>query len=348
MTSGSLTVGKVPPSVLRKIVLSRLGAADKRVLLGPGIGEDASVIDFGEKALVVHSDPITGSVENVGWLAVNVCTNDIATRGVQPLWILTVILLPENFTQTQLKNVTSQIDEAAKQLGVAVVGGHSEVTSGINRPVIITTAIGETVNKKFVQTSGAEIGDSLILTKGVAIEGTAILAHELNSFLRGKLDSAMVRRAKQFIKMTSVVRDALTAVEVGHDSVHAMHDATEGGVAGGLQEIAWASNVGVVAYEDKMPVHAETQAICKALGLDPLRTISSGTLIISAAFESSEKIVTGLIQNGIQSSIIGKVLDKKEGVFITRKNGTKLSLSRPVKEEIWRALEKSLRARRKR
>jgi len=348
MSSGSLTVGKVPPSVLKKIVLSRLGAADKRVLLGPSIGEDASVIDFGSKALVVHSDPITGSVENVGWLAVNVCTNDIATRGVQPLWILTVILLPENFTQTQLKNVTNQIDTAAKELGVAVVGGHCEVTSGINRAVIITTAIGETVNKEFVQTGGAKIGDSLMITKGVAIEGTAILAHELASFLKRKLDSATIRTAKQYIKMTSVVKDALTAVEVGGSSVHAMHDATEGGVAGGLQEIAWASDVGVVAYEDEMHVHAETQAICKGLGLDPLRTISSGTLIISAGSESAEKIVTGLIQKGIQASIIGRVLDKKQGAYIIRKNGTKLNLSRPVKEEIWRILEKDLQTRRKR
>ncbi len=349
MSSGSLTVGKVPPSVLKKIVLSRLGATDKRVLLGPSIGEDASVIDFGSKALVVHSDPITGSVENVGWLAVNVCTNDIATRGVQPLWILTVILLPENFTETELKNVTDQIDEAAKQLGVAVVGGHSEVTSGINRPVIITTAIGETVNKKFVQTGGAKIGDSLIITKGVAIEGTAILAHELGSILRRKIGSAAIHRAKKLIKMTSVIKDALTAVEVGGNSVHAMHDATEGGVAGGLQEIAWASDVGILAYEDKMPIHAETQAICKALGLDPLRTISSGTLIISAGAESAEKIVASLIQKGIQASIIGKILDKKDGTYIIREKGVrKINLSRPVKEEIWKVLEKSLQTRRRR
>jgi len=343
MVSSPLAIGKLHPKVLNQIVLSRLGTADARVLLGPHIGEDASVIDFGQKALVAHSDPITGAVENVGWLAVNVCTNDIATRGIRPLWILTVLLLPESFTLAQLESITAQIDQAAKQLAVSVVGGHCEVTSGINHPIIITTAIGETLNKRFVRTGGAKLGDTLILTKGAAIEGTAILSHELRDFLKTKLDNKTIEGAKLFIKMTSVVKDALTAVEVGDDSVHAMHDATEGGVAGGLQEIAWASDVGLIAYEDKIQIHPETQAICKALHIDPLRTISSGTLIISAEPAKAEKIVTSLKQKGIPASVVGTILDKKEGAYIVRKNGTKLDLSKPVKEELWRAVKRHFR-----
>jgi len=340
MVSGSIGVGKLHPNLLKRLVLSRLGVADPRVLLGPQIGEDASVINIGKKALVVHSDPITGAVENVGWLAVNVCTNDIATRGIRPLWILTVLLLPENFTQAQLRSITTQIDQAAKQLNVAVVGGHSEVTPGINRPIIITTAIGETPNKRFVRTSGAKKGDALILTKGAAIEGTAILSYELRDFLKARLTSETMEKAKLFIKMTSVVKDALTAVEVGENSIHAMHDATEGGVAGGLQEIAWASNVGLIAYEDKMHIYPETRALCKALDIDPLRTISSGTLIISTETKKAKKIVASLKQKTIQASVVGKILDKKEGIGIIRKNGTKLDLSKPVKEELWKALQK--------
>lgn len=342
MVSRSLAVGKLHPKMLRQVVYSQLGTIDSRVLLGPHIGEDASVIDFGKKALVIHADPITGSVENVGWLAVNVSTNDIATRGIRPLWILAVLLLPENFTLTQLKSVTTQINQAAKQLGVAVVGGHTEVTSGIHRPIIVTTAIGETVNKKFVRTSGAKVGDALILTKSAAIEGTAILSHELRDFLRAKLTDKTLKKAEQFIRMTSVVTDALTAVEVAHNYVHAMHDATEGGVAGGFQEIAWASNVGLVVYEDRIRLYPETEAICKALKIDPLRTISSGALIISAENKVAEKIVASLKQKGIAASIIGKILDKKKGVYIIRKNGIKLDLSKPVKEELWKALKKHL------
>ena len=340
MISRPMTVGKLDPNMLRELVFNHLGVSSPRVLLGPHIGEDASVIDFGRKALVVHSDPITGAVENVGWLAVTVCTNDIATRGIRPLWILTVLLLPENFTLAQLKSITAQIDAAAKQLGVTVVGGHSEVTVGINRPIIITTAIGETVNKKFVRTGGARPCDSIIVTKGAAIEGTAILAYELSNYLEEKIGKKMVEKAKQFIKMTSVVKDALTAVEVGE--VHAMHDATEGGVAGGLQEIAWASNVGLIAYEDKIPAYAETKAICKTLGIDPLKTISSGTLIISAEPENAGAIVAALKREGIRASIIGKVTEKKQGAYIIRKNGVKLNLSKPIKEELWTALKEPL------
>jgi len=337
MSTRSLSPGKLDPTTLKQLIFSSLGNQDPRVILGPNIGEDATVIDSGDRVLVVHSDPITGAVENVGWLAVNVCTNDIATRGIRPLWILMVLLLPENFSQVQLKTITTQIDQAAKQLGVAVVGGHTEVTPGINRPIIITTAIGESLNKRFVQTSGAKVGDSIVLTKGAAIEGTAILAYELTSFLEGEIGKKIVERAKQFIKKTSVLKDALTAV--GTCEVHAMHDATESGIAGGLQEMAWASKVGIIAYEDQIPIYGETAAICKALGIDPLKTISSGALIISTEPENAKKIVEALKRKSIRASTVGEVIEKKKNACIVRKNGTKLNLIKPVKEELWRVLK---------
>jgi thiamin-phosphate kinase len=308
------------------------------VILGPDIGEDATVIDFGNRALVVHSDPITGAIENIGWHAVNVCANDIATRGVRPLWVLTVLLLPEGVKADQLKKITAQIDEAAKELGVAVVGGHSEVTPGIDRPILVTTALGETPKEKFVRTSGAQVGDSIIVTKGAAIEGTAILSHELESVLHTKIDEETISRGKRFIKKISVVKEALTAVEVG--GVHAMHDATEGGIAVGLQELAWASNVGIIAYEKKIPIYKETEAICQALKIDPLRTISSGALIIAVHPEKTEKVLAALKNKGVRAAMIGKVVNKKEGMHIIRKSGTKLDLSKPMKEELWKALKK--------
>jgi hydrogenase maturation factor len=342
MAPDPLETGKLHPALLRQIVLKRLGTDDPRVLLGPHIGEDASIIDFGQKALVVHSDPVTGAVENLGWLAVNVCANDIATRGVRPQWLLIVILLPENTTAAQLKSLTTQIDEAAKKLGVAVVGGHSEITPTVKQPVVITTAIGEARKGKFLRTSGAKEGDHIIVTKGAAIEGTAILASELAKQLHGKIHAEVLERAKQFIKKTSVVEDAMTAVEAGE--VHAMHDATEGGVAGGLQEIAWASNIGLVAYERKILIGEETEAVCSALNIDPLRAISSGALIISAEPRSASRIVKALEEKDIKASIIGKTTNKKDGAYIIRKDGTKLDLSTPVKEELWRALKELIKA----
>jgi len=333
----SLPVGKLEPRLLRQVVFSRLGSKDNRVLLEPKIGEDATVIDFGDRALVVHSDPITGAVENIGRLAVNVCTNDIATRGVRPLWILTALLLPEGFTLAHLKEVIRQIDNAAKQLGVAVVGGHSEITSIVKHPVIVTTAIGETTNKRFVSSSEARIGDSLIMTKGAAIEGTSILAYQLTHLLEERIGKKTVDRAKRFIQMTSVVADALTAVETGE--VHAMHDATEGGIAGAIQEIAWASNSGAVVHEDKIPIFPETKAICEALSIDALKTISSGTLLIAAAPESSKKIIAAMEEKNIRASEIGNIVSKRQGICVIRKDGTRLSLAIPVREQLWIALK---------
>lgn len=342
MASDLLETGKLHPTLLKQVVLSHLGTDDSRVLLGPHIGEDATIIDFGKKALVVHSDPITGAVENLGWLAINICANDIATRGIRPLWMLIVILLPENTTAAQLKSLTAQIDEAAKKLGVAIVGGHSEVTPTVKQPVVITTAIGEARRGKLLRTSGAKVGDHIIVTKGAAIEGTAILSSELAKQLQGKINKKTLENAKQFIRKTSVVEDALTAVEAG--KVHAMHDATEGGIAGGLQEIAWASNIGLIAHEKKILISRETEAICNALNIDPLRTISSGALIIAAEPKSAPRIVKALAEKDIKASIIGKTTDKKSGAYIVRKDGTKLDLATPVKEELWQALKEPIKA----
>jgi hydrogenase expression/formation protein HypE len=336
MVPRSLSIGKLDPKLLEQVVFGCLGSPDPRVIVGPKMGEDAAVIDFRDKALVVHSDPITGAIENIGWLAVNVCANDIATRGVRPLWMLIVMLLPQNTTPAQLKHITSQIDEAAKELGIAVVGGHSEFTMNIKRPILVATAIGEAEKKKLVRSSGAKIGDSIIVTKGAAIEGTTILSTESAELLEAKIDKTTIQNAQKFIKLISIVKDALTATEVG--GVHAMHDATEGGIAACLQEIAWASNIGIAVYEEKIPIYEETKIVCNALNIDPLRTISSGSLIISARAEKAEEIVGALKVKGIQAAVIGKTVDKREGSYVFRRDGTKLDLSKPVKEELWRVL----------
>ena len=341
MNASPLMVGKLHPDLLKKLVFSSLGTPDHRVIVGPKIGEDAAVIDFKNRVLVVHSDPITGAIKDVGWLAVNICANDIATRGVRPLWILIVILLPQTATFSQLKQITSQIDKAAKELDIAIIGGHTEITAGIKRPILITTAIGEAEKGKFVTSSGAKVGDQIIMTKGAAIEGTAILSTEIAKRLESKTSREILKKAQNFIKRTSIVQDALIAAEVG--GVHAMHDATEGGVAGALQEIAWASDVSIQAHEEKIPIYRETEAICRALNIDPLKTIGSGSLIISAHREKAEKIVTTLQKKGIQASIIGKVRSKKNKPCIFRRDGTTLNLSEPIIEEIWGILGKHYR-----
>ncbi|MBO3802901.1 MAG: AIR synthase family protein [Candidatus Brockarchaeota archaeon] len=343
MPGEPLATGKLGPDLLRTTIYTRLGKEDGRVLVGPKIGEDAAVIDFGDRVLVVHSDPITGAIENIGSLAVKVSTNDVASRGARPRWISVVIFLQEGSTPEQLGSIMEQIDLEAKKLGVAVVGGHTEVTPGLNRPVLSVTAMGEAPRGRYVTSSGAKKGDVVVITKGAAIEGTAIFASELYGKLKEELGEALVEEAKKFFDKVSIAKEASIAVETG--GVTAMHDATEGGVAAALQELALASGLGVIAYEEKIPLSPETEAICKALGADPLRTISSGALLISARREKAREMVENIRAQGIGASIIGEFTEKEKGLWIVRRDGSRLNLSETVQEQLWTVLAEHYRGR---
>jgi len=333
MYERKLRLGKMPPEVLESIVFGRLGVLDSRVLVKPKIGEDAAIIDFGDRVLVLHSDPITGAVENIGWLAVNVSSNDVATRGARPKWLSVVILLPENATSDLLDEITRQIDLAAKELEMMVVCGHTEVTPSLDRPILICTSIGEASKDKYVTSSGARVGDKIILTKGAAIEGTAIFAHEFEDYLKSRLSEEIVDRAKEYIKYISVLREAMIAIEVG--GVTAMHDPTEGGVLGGVQELARASNVGFIVYEDRVIINSETKAICNVLNADPLKTISSGSLLITVRPNKADELVRTLISSGVKASIIGEIVDKSEGDFLVKSDGAKAKLTELVQDHLW-------------
>lgn len=326
--------GKLPYDQLRKI-LAKLSREDSSVILGPAIGEDAALIDLGEKVLVVHADPITGAEKDIGWLSVHVAANDIATRGVRPRWLLSVILLPERSGEKLLNELVDQIRSAANEIDASIIGGHTEVTPGLDRPIIITTAIGEGKRGEVLTTAGAKPGDKIVLTKGAGIEGTAILASELYDKMIGKVEKDILERAKLFIKEISVVKDAMIAVKVG--GVHAMHDPTEGGVLGGLQEMAMASNLGIYVEEERIPVRRETEVICRTLGVDYLKLISSGTLLIAVDPSKARDLVSELRREGIDSSIIGQFKEGEERVVI-RKNGDKVDLNIPVVDELWTIL----------
>jgi len=331
--------GKLPPQLLKQLVLEVVSRKDPRVLVGPSIGEDAAIIDFGDRVLVVHSDPITGAVKNIGWYAVHVACNDIATRGARPQWLLPVVLLPIGEVEAA-KQVAKDIRRAADEVGAVVVGGHTEFAPGLNRPIVSMTAIGEAPKNGYVTTSMCRPGDKVILTKGVAIEGTAIIAAELEHELKGRIPQETLESAKSFTRYLSVVKDALTAVEAG--GVHAMHDPTEGGVAGGLQELAIASQLGIIAYEEKMIIRKETQILLSTVGADPLKTISSGSLLIAAEPNAAPKIVEKLNQVGIPASIIGEIIEDSEKRYIVRKDGSKMSLHGYIADDLWKTLSQHL------
>jgi len=330
--------GKVPTEVLEEIVFRNLGAERDDVVLSPSVGEDAAIIKAGNELLAVSSDPITGAEEWLGWLAVHVSANDVATRGVQPRWFNSIILLPKNSTAELVEKICTQMNKAARQLGVAIVGGHCEVTPGIEHAIVSGCAIGVAEEGKYVTCGGARIGDHIILTKGTGIEGTAILASDRRTELLTVFDEDFLNRAENFFEKISVVKDALAAFRTG--GVSAMHDPTEGGVAGGLHELADAANVGFNVYEEAILVPEETRRICEYFGVDPLQLISSGSLLVIAEQDKADEIIGSLSENGVQSSVIGEVTELSLGRNLVAETGEKTELVRPASDHLWRVLAK--------
>jgi hydrogenase maturation factor len=332
-----LPPGKIPIDILKEVVFKNLGVKRDEVVLGPSPGIDGAIINVGNKSLIVSMDPITGAIERIGWLAVNVNANDVATFGVQPEFLLSCILLPENADRKTVEIISTQMNKATEDLGIAIVGGHCEVTPGLANPIVVGCTMGMTKRGNFVTAGGAKTGDKLILTKSAGIEGTAILASDRENQLKKVLDTRMLRNAKEFYKKISVVKDAVTAFKTG--GVHAMHDPTEGGVAGGIHEIADASNLSVRIFEKKIRMQRETVKICKFFQIDPLQLIASGSLLIAAKPSFAEKIVKTLEKNRIASNIIGEFNPTSEKRTIIRKDGSTENLVRPLSDHLWRALE---------
>ena len=332
----SFLPGKVPTEILEKIVFRNLGAKREDLVLSPSLGEDAAIVQAGNTVLAVSSDPITGAEKWLGWLAVHVSANDVATRGVQPCWFNSIILLSKNSTTDNIKKICTQMDKAARQLDVAIIGGHCEVTPGIDHPIVTGCAIGVAENGKYVSSSDAKIGDKIILTKGTGIEGTAILASDRRKELLKVFDESFVDNAENFFEKISVVKDALTAFKTG--GVSAMHDPTEGGVAGGLHELADAAKVGFQVYEENILVPEETRKICAHFMIDPLQLISSGSLLVIAKEEWAKEIIGSLSKNGVQASVIGDVTEPALGRTIVTEAGKKTDFVRPVNDHLWKAL----------
>jgi len=337
---GKLPFGKVPLDILKEVVFKNLGIKRDEVVLGPSAGFDGAAIDIGNKSLIVSMDPITGAIERIGWLAVNINANDVATFGVEPAFLFSCILLPEKADRKTVETICVQMNEAAKDLGMAIVGGHCEVTPGLSNPIVVGCAMGLTEKGKYVTAGGAKLGDKLILTKSAGIEGTAILATDREEQLKKALKPTMLRNAKKFYDNISVVKDAVTAFKTG--AVHAMHDPTEGGLAGGIHEMADASNLGVKIIEEKIRIAPETVKICDFFRIDPLQLIASGSLLIAAKRNSADKVVKVLEKNEIAEAVIGEFVSSSEKRFIVRKGGGLEKLVRPVSDHLWLALENSI------
>jgi hydrogenase expression/formation protein HypE len=331
-----LSRGKIPVDLLKEVVFKHLGLGRPEVVLGPSAGIDGAVIEAGSRSLIFSMDPITGALERIGWLAVNVNANDVATFGVRPAVLFSCILLPEKADSKTLDTICVQMDKAARELGIAIAGGHCEVTPGLASPIVVGCTLGIAEKDKYVTAAGAKKGDKLILTKSAAIEGTAILASDREKILRKALNSATLRKAKNLFNQTSVVNDAITAFTSG--GVDAMHDPTEGGVIGGIYEMADASKVGVEVLEGRIRVRPETLSICRFFNIDPLELVSSGALLIAARPDASAEIVENLRQKRISASVIGSFVSDPKKRTLTSRNGAVRALPRPASDHLWRAL----------
>ncbi|HLF28523.1 MAG TPA: AIR synthase family protein [Anaerolineae bacterium] len=320
----AFSIGKLPSEVLARL-LADIAPGDSRVLVGPGVGVDCAVIDLENgNCLVAKSDPITFASDAIGWYAVHVNANDIVTMGAAPRWFLATLLLPEGKSDAALvESIFTQVREACREIGVAPIGGHTEITYGIDRPIVVGAMLGEVAREQLITPAGARVGDALLLTKRLAVEATSILAREKAPDLVGKFDLAYLHHARRFLydPGISVVRDAQVAIQAGR--VHAMHDPTEGGLATGLHELAIAAHVGLEIDAQAAPIYPETQALCAAFGIDVWGVIASGSLLMAVAAEDAEQIIAALRGVGIEASIIGRVVAREQGVVVREATGVR-------------------------
>jgi hydrogenase maturation factor len=318
-----MQAGKLPPELLSEL-LDKVKVDDPRVVLGPRPGEDAALIDIGDRYLVAKTDPITFATDLIGWYVVQVNANDLAVMGATPQWLMATLLLPEGTEPHAARAIFDQLLEACAALDVSLIGGHTEITYDLPRPIAVGVMLGEVDKEKVVLTSGARPGDAIVLTKGVAIEGTSILARQASEKLKrsgvagGIIDSA---KGLLFEPGISVVRDA--AVARAAVEVHSMHDPTEGGLATALREVAAAAGVGVLVEEDRVPIVPECQVICRALGLDPLGLIASGALLVTVSPDDAPQLVDALEREGISAYEIGNITERKDGLKLRTRDGVR-------------------------
>jgi len=332
--SDGLPVGKLPPELLARLIAGA-PVNDSAIHLAPGPGLDCAVLDLGDRLLVLKADPITFATDEIGWYLVQVNANDLATTGATPRWLLLTMLLPEGCTPAQVEAWAGQVYAACRALGISVIGGHTEITHGLARPILAGTLIGEVARDRLITPRGAQPGDRVLLTKGVPIEGTALLAREFAPRLVGVLSAAELAEAQGYLTKPgiSVVRDAQIAVAAGR--VTAMHDPTEGGLAGALWELAEACGHALVIDPATVPVPPLAARICAALGLDPLATIASGALLLTAAEADAAAIKAALRSEGIACAELGYVAAGPPQVWQAGA-GQRRVLPRPARDEITR------------
>ncbi len=331
--------GKLPVKVLGR-VLDSVRNEEEGLVVRPSVGVDVGIVKSSGKFLVSSSDPITGASRKIGWYAVNVSANDVATSGVMPSFLTVVSLFPKGTSSQQIFSLTKEISDSASELGISIVGGHTEVTSEIKKPLIVVTCFG--TGDTFVTSANAHAGDAILMTKTAGIEGTSIIAN-LSTLSRKVRKESVIQRAKKLVESISILKEARIGYATG--VVHAMHDATEGGVIGAVVEMSIASRLGFRLQTDLIPLDPSTETICGALAIDPLRLVSSGTLLLACSENDSQQVIQAIEKAGIKCTKIGNfVPDEKERMLISKQKDGSNKIERlvdlSVQDELWTVLRK--------
>ena len=341
-----MKIGKIDDRTFDVLFRNRLGRPDRRVLVPPRTGVDAGVVDIGGgRILVVAEDPIFTMprlpLRTFGWFTVHIGASDVAVMGVKPRYMTYSLLLPPETALADLRTLVDSIHRAARDLDITIVGGHTGFYPGFVAPTIGGITVFAVAKKgAYVTPAGARPGDAVILTKGPAIETTALLSLLREEELRGRYPERLIRKAKSLCRSISVVKDAVTAMAAG--GVTAMHDATEGGVIGGLYEIAAASGVGMEVDERRVLYPPEVRMVCEAFGLDPLYAIAEGSLLITARTGAAAGVLKKLGRAGIPASVIGRVTGRSRTRVIRRADGRTERLAIPAQDPFWPAFFKGL------
>lgn len=327
-----MQAGKLSPEALQQSIFSKLHQRRPEVVLAAALGEDSAALNLAGDLVVVSTDPITGAGKNAGWLAVHVSCNDVASNGAEPVAILLTVMMPVGAEIEALERIVCDAERAAKEVNAQIVGGHTEFTAAVNQPVISTTVIGRVAVGGLATSGQIQPGDALVVSKYIGLEGTAIIACDYADLVLPLLRDRLLGQAQALSSEISIVPEARIASRLG---VRAMHDATEGGVLGAAYEMAAAAGLGFCLNADQFPIHPATEILSKHFGLDPLRLISSGTLLMASA--DPGQLISALSKADISATVIGEFTT--DPAKLLRTNGQTLPVAAPASDELWRFLQ---------
>ncbi len=314
-----LPPGKLPNDLLREF-LDQFMFDDPSIIINSGVGEDTAAVDVGpEEVLVLKSDPITFATDSIGQYAVLINANDIATSGAKPRWLLTTLLFPFGVTPSEINQVVEELKVFCGKWDITLCGGHTEITDAVTRPVVTGMMAGTVRRNRLIDKRNMAFGDRVLLTKGVAVEGTAIIAREFGDRLKSLgMKRSEIDTGRRFLADISIITEARIAAASGATS--AMHDVTEGGLATALEELSIAGGHQIRIDMDSIPVYAQTAKICQLLEIDPLGLIGSGSLLICCRKAACEDLISAIGKAGVKVTCIGDVLAPGRGITAEKDN----------------------------